>query len=204
MKLHRLGSGVLVALLLSSCASAAIDDQSVDTAAAVATAAPLATTSPVEAPAAVEQTQPTPVALPSAAPSPLPTATAAPEPTAEVAATAVPESTSPPAAESVTEQPTAAPAPAPTAVPAPPASNDSLEIQVANGAEVYTLECARCHGQNGTGEIYSGLIGVGSKYTTAGMINELTNGHPVTFGFADRLSADEIASVAAYVKATFP
>jgi len=36
------------------------------------------------------------------------------------------------------------------------------------------------------------------------MIDELTNGHPVTFGFANELSADEIASVVAYVKAAFP
>jgi mono/diheme cytochrome c family protein len=36
------------------------------------------------------------------------------------------------------------------------------------------------------------------------MIAELTTGHPVTFGFADRLSAEEIASVVAYVKSVFP
>ena len=74
-----------------------------------------------------------------------------------------------------------------------------------NGAEVYTIACARCHAENGTGtQRYSGLIGVGRLYSNASMIEELTNGHPVTFGFADQLSADEIASVVAYVKATFP
>ena len=45
---------------------------------------------------------------------------------------------------------------------------------------------------------------MGAKYTTAGMIAELTTGHPVTFGFADKLSAEEIESVVAYVKAAFP
>jgi mono/diheme cytochrome c family protein len=82
----------------------------------------------------------------------------------------------------------------------------SQEVLVANGAEVYTLNCARCHGENGlgTGQYRAGLIGVGSQYSSQAMIIELTTGHPVTFGFADRLSAEEIASVVAYVKSVFP
>ena len=77
---------------------------------------------------------------------------------------------------------------------------------VANGGEVYTLNCARCHGENGMGsaQYSAGLIGVGSRYSAQGMIEELTNGHPVTFGFADRLSPDEIAAVVAYVTSVFP
>ena len=79
-------------------------------------------------------------------------------------------------------------------------------ILAANGGEVFALTCARCHAENGFGtDQYSAtLFGVGSKYSAIAMIEELTNGHPVTFGFADRLSAEEIASVVAYVIATFP
>ena len=82
----------------------------------------------------------------------------------------------------------------------------SQQVLVANGAEVYTLNCARCHSENGlgTGQYSAGLIGVGSQYSSQVMIAELTTGHPVTFGFADRLSAEEIASVVAYVKSVFP
>lgn len=76
----------------------------------------------------------------------------------------------------------------------------------ANGGEVYALTCARCHGENGMGKApyHAVLLGVGGRYSTAGMIDELTNGHPVTFGFANELSAEEIASVVAYVKSAFP
>lgn len=96
--------------------------------------------------------------------------------------------------------------PGPTAPPVPQAAPaDSQSVLIANGAEVYTLNCARCHAESGLGTArYGGLIGVGSKYSTAGMIAELTTGHPVTFGFADKLSQEEIASVVAYVKAAFP
>lgn len=90
----------------------------------------------------------------------------------------------------------------PTLVPTP---SQSQEVLAANGSEVYTLNCARCHGEGGQGALgYSGLLGVGSRYSNAAMIAELTNGHPVTFGFATKLSAEEIASVVAHVKARFP
>jgi len=157
----------------------------------VVTTAPDPTSIPTE-PAAV----PTPTALAVPAPVPAatePPATAEPEPTVEAA----PGAAEPP----VQPRPTAS-QPASTAQPAAGASG---AVAIANGGEVYTLNCARCHAENGAGAepYFAALVGVGSKYSTAGMINELTNGHPVTFGFADRLSEDEIASVVAYVKATF-
>lgn len=167
---------------------------------AEATVAPVETTGPVA----------TPVPEPSAQPQP--TALSVPEPTAALEATAEPTGEPEPAAEpEPTAVPVATSAPAPTVPPAPaatvapPPSSGSQAVLAANGAEVYTLNCARCHAESGLGTAqYSGLIGVGSKYSAAGLIAELTNGHPVTFGFADKLSADEIASVVAYVKATFP
>ena len=104
---------------------------------------------------------------------------------------------------------TAVPSPQPpaTAVPATTSPiTDSQQVLAANGAEVYTLKCARCHAENGLGTqpYNAGLIGVGSQYSRAGMVAELTSGHPVTFGFADRLSAEEIVSVVVYVKSVFP
>ena len=181
---------IVAALLVAGCGSDAEPAASeVATAADTATVAAVATTAPPTEPSA-SVALPPPTAL--VVPTPQP-----PTPVPTVAPTAEPE----PIATAVQPPSSAA---APTAAPAP-ASNQSLEGQIANGAEVYTLNCARCHAENGTGtERYSGLIGVGSRYSTAGMIAELTTGHPVTFGFADRLSADEIASVVAYVKATFP
>lgn len=150
---------------------------------------------------------PTALDIPSPVPVEEPTVTAAaPTPTVEPTVGAV-------EVEAEAPRPTVAPAPtAPASPTAPPptalpaaSDTDSLAARVANGGEVYTLNCARCHGENGLGTAqYRGIFGVGNLYTTAGMIDELTNGHPVTFGFADRLSADEIASVVAFVKATFP
>lgn len=94
----------------------------------------------------------------------------------------------------------------PTATSPPVAGNVSQAALAANGAEVFSLVCARCHAENGqgtSGPYGASLIGVGARYSSAGLIDELTSGHRVTFGFADRLSADEIAAVAAYVKAAF-
>ena len=159
------------------------------------------------------------VAEPLASPTPLiveqPTSTAAtavqrsaitPVPQTVVPPTVVPQTVAPTAATPATAVPSPQPAAA-TAAPATPAPiTGSQQVLAANGAEVYTLNCARCHGENGLGtqQYSAGLVGVGSQYSTAGMVAELTTGHPVTFGFADRLSAEEIASVAVYVKAAFP
>jgi len=160
----------------------------------VATTAPLQ----VEPTVSAVDDMPTAVTVPTAVP--LPTLVPAP--------TAVPA----PATSAPAMQPTPAPGTQSTSAPAAtaaPVVSGSQEVLAANGAEVYTLRCARCHGENGlgsaqVGQYSAGLINVGSKYSTSAMIEELTNGHPVTFGFADRLSAEEIASVVAYVKATFP
>jgi|GEM_PF-4564979 len=120
-------------------------------------------------------------AVVQAMPSEQPTATALP--TTEVLA---------PTAVSVVPTPTAVPVPESTEVPAPsvtpaatatalpvveaqPVLQDPQPIQAAPRADAESA---------------------------AVMI--ATTGHIVTFGFADKLSADEIASVVAYVKATFP
>jgi mono/diheme cytochrome c family protein len=144
---------------------------------------------------------PTAIPLPESGP-----ATAEPEasPTVETAPATVAPATVAPVA-TATSDVAASVDTATTEATQPPVSG-SQTVLAANGAEVYTLNCARCHAENGLGTaLYSAkLIGVGRLYSGQGMIDELTDGHPVTFGFAAKLSAEEIASVVAYVKSTFP
>jgi len=85
--------------------------------------------------------------------------------------------------------------------------SSSQEALVANGAEVFTVTCSRCHAQEAADTataIYSPLIGVGRKYSASSMFAELKDGHRITFGFSDRLTDEDIAAVVAYVKAAFP
>lgn len=166
---------------------------------------------PTAVPAGVATTAPltdtAPSSVPSATPAPRPTATYMPAVAPTSSVSVVPSVPVAPSAPPLRSAPVVRSAPvAPSAPPAPTVSDaTSPAVQVANGAEIYQLTCARCHGGNGMGTAqYSGLVGVGSRYSTATMIQELTSGHPVTFGFADRLSSDEIASVVAFVRASFP
>lgn len=46
------------------------------------------------------------------------------------------------------------------------------------------------------------LLAVANTYTQVTLEQELAYGHPVTFGFADKLSPEEISAVVAYVRAT--
>lgn len=138
-----------------------------------------------------------------------PTATPVPEPTTagsyNQAIDAGGDST-----EAAAASPTAVPA---TPTPAPTASagtsddtaDDSADpvVNIANGGEVYTLNCARCHGEDGLGSIYRTIIGTGSKFSQDALVQELTTGHAFTFGFGDKLSATEIRDVVAYVRASF-
>lgn len=203
MQIRALAVGLISALLLAGCASA--DPESTALVVDATSVTPEPTTAPLEVVSATPTVAavPTPVTVPTSVPTVAPTpSTVPPTSTAEPTAALQPAPTTPVATDSTPTVPAATAPPAPTTAPPVTGSQDVL---AANGGEVYTLNCARCHGENGLGSArYGGLINVGSKYTTNAMIEELTNGHPVTFGFADRLSAEEIASVVAYVKATFP
>lgn len=122
------------------------------------------------------------------------------EPESEEAATAEPDTTEAEAAP--TQEPAATAVPVATAVVRQTTITE--EALAANGGEVYGNMCARCHQPDGLGSsMAKGLLRVPQQYTQASMINELTNGHPVTFGFADKLSAEEIEAVVAYVFATY-
>jgi len=114
--------------------------------------------------------------------------------------TAAPQATTTPA-------PTSAPQAAPTAAGAAPTSAPVAQVaspqSIANGAEVYALQCARCHGAAGEGVISRPLLFIGTRYDAPSMVNELTNGHAFTFGFADELSANEISNVVNFVLSEF-
>lgn len=97
-------------------------------------------------------------------------------------------------------------APEPTATLVPARSElagEALATAVSNGAEVYHVTCVRCHAPDGVGSFMGPrLLAVSTSYTQVTLEQELAYGHPVTFGFADKLSPEEIEAVAAYVRAT--
>ena len=132
------------------------------------------------------------------------------EPTAEpptssgTAATTLP---TPPTTEATTTTGPATgvvPAASAEAIPTAASAASDQVIEVANGAEGYSVNCARCHSENGLGTFRAhGLIGIGGRYSRQTLIDELTSGHAYTFGFVDELSASEIAAIAAFALATF-
>lgn len=216
-----LGAAVVVLALVGCGSTPSAADRALDMGAATSSpepdrstaTLPPATTVPFVAPDATVAPAPTPLTLPdppeSPGPTPGPVATAAIELTSTPVASALldaatppPVASTPPSPPPVTPEPVT-PSPLPTGEAAPPA--DGSAVAVANGAEVYTLNCARCHGDNGTGSFQAaGLLGVGSRWDRASLIAELTSGHRYTFGFADELSPSEIADVVSFVRANFP
>ena len=85
---------------------------------------------------------------------------------------------------------------------------------LADGAKTYTAKCANCHGKDGKGETAMGKkkgakdLGT-SKMTVEEIVKVVTEGKankegkPASPAFKDKLSAEEISAVAAYVKATY-
>jgi mono/diheme cytochrome c family protein len=85
---------------------------------------------------------------------------------------------------------------------------------LADGAKTYTSKCANCHGKDGKGETAMGKkkgakdLGA-SKMTVEEIVKVVTEGKnnaegkPASPAFKDKLQADEINAVSAYVKATF-
>ena len=207
---QRFVAGAVLLVLASACGSDAAV-QTTDGSADGGAAAAALEVSAIPTTAVVTEPLPSPTPLSVEPPPALPTMAVptAVVPTAVVPTAVVPTPAPPAVAPTADAPATAVPSSPPpaTAAPATPAPiSGSQQVLAANGAEVYTLNCARCHGENGLGtqQYSAGLVGVGSRYSTTGMVAELTTGHPVTFGFADRLSAEEIASVVAYVKSVFP
>ena len=227
-------SVVVVAVVASGCSTPSQAEQRIEVTAPTEVPTvrvlPTPTGLPTTAPVADEPSPgPTPITLAGGRGIVVPTETPTPVATGDGADDeATPEPTPEPTEEADSAEPTPTRGPAPTRVtiatptvavaptsedepdqaedPEEPVVDDSVDpaVAVANGGEVYTLNCSRCHGEQGFGSFQaSGLRGVAERYSTAGMIDELTNGHPVTFGFGNKLTPGEISDVVAYVLAAF-
>jgi mono/diheme cytochrome c family protein len=79
----------------------------------------------------------------------------------------------------------------------PPVPTDP---ELAKGHEVYSRNCAPCHGIGGGGGSAPRLIGVADRMSEQQQIDTITNGVDGTAmpAWGERLSAEEIAAVAAY------
>jgi mono/diheme cytochrome c family protein len=66
-----------------------------------------------------------------------------------------------------------------------------------SGSDIYAAECAGCHGPSGEGVVAAPLHSM--PYTTEDIAAIISNGVKNMPGFADHLSAEEIAEVAAFV-----
>jgi mono/diheme cytochrome c family protein len=77
---------------------------------------------------------------------------------------------------------------------------------LAKGQEVFNTNCVACHGANGGGITGPRLIGIGERMTEEQEIAKITDGVAGTAmpAWGTRLSADEIAAVAAYTRSLTP
>ena len=77
--------------------------------------------------------------------------------------------------------------------------------QVAAGQTVFEMNCAGCHGVDGTGVAGVGrpLTGIASQGERARHIESVTNGRGGMPAFGERLSSDELEQAVSYVRLTF-
>lgn len=78
------------------------------------------------------------------------------------------------------------------------------EADVERGATIYAQQCARCHGDEGQGNLGPSLVGIADLFQEAsGQELFVSNGGAGMPRFADILSEDEIRDVVAYTRQTF-
>ncbi len=77
--------------------------------------------------------------------------------------------------------------------------------QVEAGQAVYEMNCAGCHGADGTGVAGRGrpLIGIAGQGDRATHIASIADGKGGMPAFGERLSAEEVEQAASYVRLTF-
>lgn len=77
---------------------------------------------------------------------------------------------------------------------------------LAKGQEIFNKNCAACHGTGGGGGTGPRLIGIADRMTEQQEIDKITNGVGGTAmpAWGGRLSADDIAAVAAYTRSLTP
>lgn len=80
--------------------------------------------------------------------------------------------------------------------------------QSASGAELYVQNCSRCHGETGRGgrgpDLTSAKRQEKWKDSDAKLVNKITNGGIVMPAFKKKLSAEQIQSIADYVRTLKP
>jgi cytochrome c551 len=74
----------------------------------------------------------------------------------------------------------------------------------AAGQPVFDDICAACHGPEGQGGIGARLVGVGGRLSASEIHEIVTDGRGRMPAWGNRLDADEVDAVVAYVLATFP
>jgi len=98
-------------------------------------------------------------------------------------------------------QPEPAPAPAPEPALAPAPDGDAAATE---GGQVYAAAgCAGCHGDNGDGDVGPALAGNSNLNNTTLVLAQILQGGEAMPPFGDRLSDEEVAAVANYIRATW-
>jgi mono/diheme cytochrome c family protein len=88
-------------------------------------------------------------------------------------------------------------------------SDADIEARVAAadpaaGQPVFDDICAACHGPEGQGGIGARLVGVGGRLSATEMHDIVTDGRGRMPAWGNRLDADEVDAVVAYLLETFP
>jgi cytochrome c551 len=84
----------------------------------------------------------------------------------------------------------------PTAIPETGAVTDSGGVSTADAESIYKQNCMSCHGNNMEGAIGPSLQKVGGKYNKDQIVAILTDGRGVMPSFKNKLSSNEIISLA--------
>jgi mono/diheme cytochrome c family protein len=99
--------------------------------------------------------------------------------------------------------PAPAPAPGPADAPGAGAADPAAgaAVATADGEAVFAAAgCAGCHGQDGGGGVGPALAGNANLNDAALVVTQILQGGEVMPPFADRLSDEEIAAVANYIR----
>ena len=71
---------------------------------------------------------------------------------------------------------------------------------VADGADVFAAECARCHGADGAGGLGPSLVGVEERLTVEEHVAVVSSGRGIMPSFSDSLTPEQIDLVVAYTR----
>jgi cytochrome c551 len=90
-----------------------------------------------------------------------------------------------------------------------PSDDPDIEARVAAadpaaGQSVFDDICAACHGPEGQGGIGARLVGVGGRLSPTEIHGIVTDGRGRMPAWGNRLDADEVDAVVAYLLETFP